>query len=420
MNKKNIHFKITLPFLMLFIFQLILINQGLYSISADESGHTLNAYYYYQGTGGIYGMWLPGQQIIYSTVFHVWCNLVWTPRIVSILFSLFALGNLMLLTKELFHNENITFVSGVLGSLFVGFVLFGILPLTEIYFFAFVLLTIYLMLYYLRTDKRMWLLILSGIITTTFRFDGWLFVLVISFFLYKKLKYRTLLFFVFPFLWMITGYLNTGELFGFVHKVAERRIGIKFNESMIYSFVMLSVESLLLFGIYHLNKNKKYLILFVTTFLIWLITLMKTGAMPTHNIWRVSLFWVIMLIPFLAYMIQSLKKPYGQILLFVALCLSVIQTTKYANAPQIFVLNKYTVDLGKEIQQLEGTFVMPKMGWEYANVLVASQNPSRITYLEKINSLDLKNHNYLIFPRELNGFRKIYSNHHWYIYKIDN
>jgi len=411
-----------LPFVLLIIFQLILIDKGILSISADESGHTLNAYNYYIGKGSLWGMWLPGQQLIYTAGFMVWKDLVWMPRIVSMMFGIFTLISLMLVTKELFKDKNIIVMTGVFGSLFVGINLYSVLPLTEIYFFAFILLEIYLMLYYLRTGKKEWLVIIVGIIATMFRYDGWVFILVVGGMMIKKLKYKTILLFLFPVVWVMYGWIMTGDMFGFIHSVAERRIALRNDEGMIYNYILLTLESTLLAGLFFINKNKKYLMLYVITFIIWAIALSRTGAMPTHNVWRVPLIWNIMMIPFLAYVVMKPKQKILSVVVIIIISLLFIkQTVKYISLPQKYILTWNEIELGKKIQQLDGGIIIPKMGWEYSNILVVSQRPERISFKDGINYMDLILYDYLIVPRRIYiDKEEIWNNKDWFIYKLKN
>ena len=164
-----------LPFILLLGVQLYFINEGFYSISADEAGHTLDAVKFYEG-GSLFGIWLPFQKVFLGLFLF---DLFWMPRIISMIFSLLTLGALMFLTKELFKDEKTTIMAGLLGSIFMGLTVFGVLPLTEIYFFFFLLLSIYLLL-----KGNNWV-ILSTIILTSIRFEGWIFALIIGAILYQ-------------------------------------------------------------------------------------------------------------------------------------------------------------------------------------------------------------------------------------------
>ena len=167
--------KFIIPFIILFIFQLYMLNNHFYSISADESAHTLDAYNF-----KLFGIWLPFQRMF---LHYLLFDLFWTPRIISMIIGHLALASLMLVSKELFKDGMVTLLTGVLGALFVGIAVFSVLPLTEIYFFLFVLLSIYFLL-----KKSNWIY-LTVILMTMTRYEGWLFALVfLVILIYRKSK----------------------------------------------------------------------------------------------------------------------------------------------------------------------------------------------------------------------------------------
>ena len=136
-------FKYALIFILLIIFEICLLNKGFYSISADEAGHTIDAWRLYRGDYSLYSLWLPFMKVFFGLLFHLNPEIFWFPRIVSMLFSCGLVYILMMISKELF-NEQTAVLTGYLSISFIGVVVFGVLPLTEIYFFFFLVLSIYL------------------------------------------------------------------------------------------------------------------------------------------------------------------------------------------------------------------------------------------------------------------------------------
>ena len=150
----------------LLVLQIYLLNNGFYSISADEAGHILEAYRFYNGDVHLFSIWLPFVKIFYGLLFYIHYDLFWIPRIASMAAGHALLFFIMLLSGELF-TEKTAMVSGFIASVFVGTVVFSVVPLTEIYFFLCLVVSVYLLIRYLRTGKYLLLLFLLVIINTT-------------------------------------------------------------------------------------------------------------------------------------------------------------------------------------------------------------------------------------------------------------
>jgi len=390
---------------LLFLLQIYFLSNNFYSISADESGHTIEAYQFMIGEGSLFSIWLPFQKIFLAPFTMI--DLFWTPRIISMIFGLAGLGLLMLLTKELFKNETVTIVSGILGATFIGISAFSVLPLTEIYFFTFLLLSVHLML-----RKNDWI-ILSVIILTSIRYEGWIFAFVIAAMLYKELGLKVLLMFIFPLFWVILSYFETGSVLGFIHSVSGRKATMKAEDTVIYNFLYMGFTSLIILGLVFINKNKTYLWLFISTLLIWTIGTSISGAMATHNVWRVGLVWVLMLIPSTAYLVYRLydyQKLFGIALFSVILYLAGAKIIDRANESYMKVED---LRAGKFLKTLDGNIIMPRYGWEFMNLSIFNTD---IKAEEKITSVD--GYDYLITMKAVKSLQPIYSNGKWFIYKL--
>lgn len=410
-----------LIFGVLAVLQIYFIRKGFYSISADEAGHTLEAYGWYNGDYTLFSIWLPFLKIFYGSLFHIHYDLFWLPRVFSMLFGIMALCALMLLSYELFKNKFIVLITGFLGSIFTGIAIFSVLPLTEIYFFFFLVISIYLLLNYLRTKERLWLLYACGVVLTTIRYEGWVFVFIMALILFTKLNYKVLGLFIFPAFWVILSYAETGSLFGFVSNVAARRRALTFQDTVLYNFLYIGVNSLALLGLIYLRKNKIYFWLFLGSLIIWFLGTSTSGAMATHNVWRVGLVWNVLLIPFVAYLIHKIylhSKAFSVLVLIVISYLFVTQTLTYGS-------KSYTkfddMTAGNQIKNLNGKFLIPRYGWEYTNLLITSQQPNKFIDKEKITYSDLDSCDYFISLEVINSNRlsQIYKNNKWIIYQVE-
>jgi hypothetical protein len=196
MQKENhqltIYYGILISSAILIISQWFLFNKGFFSISADEAGRTLDAFYFFSGKTGLYSIWLPFQKFLYSIGFYVHFDLIWTPRILSVLFGIGTLISLVFLHNELFRNITGAIFTGLLASMYFGIVLFGVLPLIEIYFFFFTVLSTAFLIKWIRSDKNiyLWLTLILSLINNTTRYEAWIFsaafLIIIIINLHKK------------------------------------------------------------------------------------------------------------------------------------------------------------------------------------------------------------------------------------------
>jgi len=165
------------PFICLLIVQVYLICTNFYSISADEAGHVIEAVRFYQGSS-LFGIWLPFEKVFLG-FFLLFGDMFWLPRIISMIFGHLCLASLMLVSYELFKVESVTILTGIIGAISL-IAVFSVIPLTEIYFFTFVLLSIYFLL-----KKSNWVYLFT-ILMTTVRFEGWIFAFIIMLILWRE------------------------------------------------------------------------------------------------------------------------------------------------------------------------------------------------------------------------------------------
>ena len=390
-----------IPPIILLALQIYFISNGFYSISADEAGHTIDALRFYSGDS-LFGIWLPFQKIFLG-FFLLFGDMFWMPRIISMIIGVLTLWILMKLTEELFNDKKITLTTGFLGSIFMGFTVFGVLPLAEIYFFFFLLLTIYLLL-----KENSWV-ILTTVILTSIRFEGWVFALVIGAILYRRIGLKALIVFIFPLFWIILSYFETGSLLGFITQVSARKRVFTVEDSVFYNFLLIGIYSLSILGIFYLKKNKTYALIFLPTLIIWTLATSISGAMATHNVWRVGLIWNILLIPFTAYLIWQ-NKSLTYVLIGLLGYLFIAQSIKYSSQSYTKIED---LSAGKEIAKLDGSILMPRYQWEYTNLLITSGK--KIDYKEKIT--DITGYDYLILMQKVN-LPLVYENKKWKVYKL--
>lgn len=469
-RKENLifFFGIFIVIISLLISQFSLYSQGFYSISADEAGHTLQAFAWYKGQASFFSIWLPFQKIFYGMFFHIYYDLIWVPRVLSSFFGILTLLSLIFLTYELFQNRTVSLLVGFLASIFYCLVIFSVLPMTEIYFFFFVITSIAFLLHWKRTHHSISLLltIIFMIIGTTIRYEAWIFSFI-SFVIIIADIYSTngkllskifkavglfILIFSFPLFWIYLSYHSTGESTKFFSLVVEiyRPAGIlvEVKNNLLYQFLVINLLSLNILGIITLiffcNKKieiKVYTLIFFSTLLGVTIVIFITKAMPGHNYWRIASIWSIMLLPFTAqwlYLLLSDENKYLRynFIIFVLILIYFFnrQTLDYSKESY---MNGEDIKIGRFINS-ELKFKDPtskifieQNGWKYTSLLVTSQIPDRFIIKEGyynqnelIRNYRKYNIEYLILKHETQLFinpkvlKEVKKYDGWIIYKL--
>ena len=400
--------------ILLVVSQFVLYSKGFYSLSADEAGHTLEAFKWFRGQASVFSIWLPFQKILYGLFFNVCYNLFWVPRILSSFFGLLTLLSLVFLTSELFQNKIISILAGFLASIFSCLVIFSVIPMTEIYFFFFVITSIAFLLHWKRTKNFVSLLftIIFTSLGTTTRYEAWLFsaiiFLVIVIDLYSasgKLQYRFfkvfgifILLFAFPVYWIYLSYSTSGQLTSFLSSVAGRYspggIIAEVRNNILYNFFVINLSSLNILGLltllFFIKKEphvKTYAAIFFITLIGMSLITFFTKAMPTHHAWRLASIWSIMLIPFTAqwlYILLSDEKlflKYNFVLFAIILLYFFnLQTVNYSSASFItkedLTIGKY-INSSLKFKNPNSKIYVERNGWDYTSLLVTSQEPDR-------------------------------------------
>lgn len=467
-RKDNIYYLlgILIVSILLIISQVILFSKGFYSLSADDAGHTLEAFKWYAGDHSIFSIWLPFQKLLYGIIFSIYYDLFWVPRIISAFFGLLTLLSLIFMTYELFRNKIISILAGLLGAIFPSLVIFSILPMPEIYFFFFIISSIAFYLYWKRTKNSLSLFssVIFLSICTTIRYEAWIFAFFIFLLIiieiyaadeilsvkYIKMIGIFLLIFAFPIYWIYLSYHTTGEATSFLHSVSERYSKggelTEIKNNVLFTFFSMNIASLNIIGIltllfYYKKKPgvKEYTHIFLLTILsIGLITFI-TKAMPTHHFWRLASIWSIMLIPFTAkwlYLFLSDEKlylKYNFILFIILIILSFnSQTSSYTKSS---ALTKEDIGIGNYINNFlkfnneNSKIYIERNGWEFTSILITSQEPDRFLTNEDISKHPLKYKNldieYLILKSKsedkalTKNYKEVKKFRNWIIYKSD-
>jgi hypothetical protein len=401
----------------------LLFYKGFYAISADESGRTLEAYKFYKYGSDFYSCWLPFQKIIYSTAFYFYYNLFILSRLISFVFGILTLVSIIALSHELFHNKIISVLTGFLAIIFPAFTIFSILPLSEIYYFFFVITSVMFYVKWWNNSNylSLWLSVIFMCIGMTTRYETWIFAAVLYLMIANRLHLSGglngkkiillaaifIILFSFPLYWIHLSYLNTRRVFGLVDAVASNYLsnnnipGIK--DYVFYTFLEFNATSLNILGIISVILLfkifaciKQYVFLLFSTLIIFSVISYQMNAMPNHNFWRLSMIWSAMLLPFTAHFLyrlytagqSSLIKSMIFIILLAAVSyLFVGQTMRISSASYI---SSDDFKIGKILQQRfkeeKFNLYIEPCGWDYLGIQVISENPDMV--ITKLSNFD--------------------------------
>jgi hypothetical protein len=403
------------------IIQIILYTSGFYSISADESGRTLLAYQWMKGEIKETPTWLPFYTIAIDASLKIIPDLFWTPRIAGSLFGILAFISFIWLVHQLFRDRYITILSSVIGLFFPTRVILSAVPLSESMFFLFIFSGTASFIIWLRSGKDFNLVSASVCfaISSSIRYEGWffsaaLFVLIIIFTKMKRegssvkhIIVVALIGFAFPVYWFIyqAGISGGNPVQFFIDQSRgyEKSQGITFltilknnhltrfiHHNLIY--ICFPGLIVLVYLFFRDNLIRKLFFLLLLTF-IPLVLISFTGrGTPTHNIWRISELWNILLIPFTAYFIKNIQSFDLRFLkqlqrMKVPLIVSVLIIYYLIHIYRLTGIDAFTAEdlrtgrfLEKEIIPLtdeKNKILIEVPDWSYINIIVASNNPDR-------------------------------------------
>jgi len=419
LNDKR-YFKLTLLFIVLFsiVLNIILYYSGFYSISADESGRTIDAYNWIKGTYEGIPTWLPFYNVVIGFGLKIFPDLFFTPRIIISLFGVLAFVSFIWMTHELFKDRYITLLSTLIALFFPSRVILSSVPLSESIFFFFVFAGIAFFTRWLNSNKN-FLLYLSALafaFSSSVRYEGWLFsasiVIVLIFF--KQLKTEDvntktiitvcLIGLIFPFYWFIYQSNAAGNPFQFfydVNKNYERALGTSFFSILKHNYLTRFIHHNLIYlcfpgvftSFYLFLRNstiRKWMSLILITFIPLILISLTGRAIPTHNIWRIPELWNILLIPFTAYFIknldsfeikylQNLRKGVVPIIITVVLIYYSFHVYRYVDDEHHFT--KEELRIGRYLEQnlIEADPVSKILieipDWSYLHIIAASNHP---------------------------------------------
>lgn len=452
--------------IILLLIQITLISNGFYSVSADESIHTLQAYQWSRHLFHENFVWLPFYKLFVGSFFNFFHNLLIVPRIISMGFGILTLLGITYLSHELFHDQIITIITAFLSSIFTPVLILSVLPLMEIMFFFFIVGAFSFFVRWLNKKDLASLIIACVFLffSDTVRYEGWIysfsFLFVLIYFQYKEktlnknykvILIASIILFSFPVVWIILDYFESGKLFGFVSIVTGEFKPKTFIDGLSYNplvqFFKLNLLSLNIIGIVSLIllslKNKiisQYLILFFLSLSTMSLFALLGKTMPSHNYWRIACSWSILLLPFSSQLLTLFLRerfPIKHLNVIIFSIISLILILFFVKQDLMHSSTSYftysDLKTGKYINRLvneniddfkNNKILIVSFDWHFVDVMVSSQHPDlfervvrplkdnkflKINKLAKfdINYLKENSIKYLVLPNAMFKYYKI-------------
>jgi hypothetical protein len=385
-------------------------SSGFYSFSADESGHTVDAYHWMKGMRLSDDVWLPLFNIIDGTILRVFPDLFIIPRVISLIFGIAALAGLILLADELFHDRRITGLTALLGALLPQRLLLSIVPLTEIQFMALVVAGCYFFARWVRTRSIADLLAASVwfAAATSSRYEGWVFagVFAVAVVLLSgdKAAGRRVwsvaiasIALVFPAVWLAAGILHPLESGGFLSAPRDNyeiifgnSFGGIFLHSLPAQYVLQNALSCNILGLAglviawrSLPDTRRWILVPGGAFFVMSLLSLTGWALPNHSFWRVAAVWSVLTVPFTASLIVGQARRFprlavGIIVLILLMCTG--EALIMSGRPDFSKDEKNAGEfLGRELAKADPkSMVLVESGsWQYLHLMVASGMPDR-------------------------------------------
>ena len=405
--------------------QITFILKGFYSISPDESIHTIRAYQISKHLFHESFVWLPFYRLFVGFFLIFFHDLLIVPRIISMGFGILTLLGVTYLSHELFHDQIITIITAFLSSTFAPILILSVLPLMGIMFFFFIVGAFSFFVKWLNKKDLTSLIIACVFLffSNTVRYEGWIysfsFLLVLIYILFKENSINknikiiiivSIIIFIFPAGWIISDYFETGKLFGFVSIVTGEYKSSKLLDSLgfnpLIQFFKLNFHSLNLLGLVPLIllgvKNKiigRYCYLFFLSLAIMSLFALLGNAMPTHNYWRIACSWSILLLPFTSKLLTlflNIRIPVKNVnVIFFIIITSIFTFFFFRQDIYLSSISYFTksemktgIFLNRLINNNEILFRNSKIliisyDWHYTDIMVASQHPDLFIHVVK-------------------------------------
>jgi len=393
--------------------QAFFFHRGLYSISWDEAGRTLDAWAWVNHQPTV-GDWLPLHRVVVGSALRLYPDLVVTPRVVSGAFGVGAMLAVGWLAQALFRDRRTTTVALILAAAFSQRVALSLAPLSCILFAPFIVASLAALASWLRSDRNSVLALSIGFLMAaqSLRFEGWLFAafVVAAVFLHRyssdSSTRRTLAWSsavalalaLVPLAWVLERVADGIALLGPVSTVRGETPPDVLTRNPLVQFVLRNGRSLNLIGVVALvfllrGRERRFIALCSLGGFGPLIALSSTmllaGAGQTGPSWRMTAVWGLLLLPFTAALLtrawrtgalSANERRVSCVATALLVGVFVADTEKIRRESAPWAFPPTDRELGAVIEDFvrrkPATRVLIESGaFDYLNVLVASQHP---------------------------------------------
>ena len=262
-----------------------------------------------------------------ATALYFWRNPLITPRIFTMLFGILLIIPFYLLIEMLF-NQEIAFYSSILLSFYPLHVMQSTLSTSDVVFHFFFFACLYYFFKFKLKEKKVFWLILSAIlfnIAAMLRFESWVFIPLLSIFLYKDGKRYSAAFFllslILPSIWLYLCYRYRGNIFySFIVPARTAHTEILLQRvpyaKQIFGWLNILYKTLGpiivicgIFGMLYSIAKKRFLHL--TLLFLYLYSLYTINAL-TERMWynyRYSILLGLLILPYSVLCIEKISVP---------------------------------------------------------------------------------------------------------------
>nr|WP_321984799.1 hypothetical protein [uncultured Lichenicoccus sp.] len=404
--------------------QLGLFGAGLYRITSDESARILTAWH--MGWSNVLEpfLWPPFYKLFVGSAMRIYPDIFITPRVLVCVTGLVCLLALARLATALFLDRRISLIAVALAVLAPQRLIFSVAPLSDIYYFVFVITAAACTAEWLRTERARSLLLGCGciLLAESVRFESGLFaaflelLLLYRTFISRDLRFSTwvaasVVLFIFPAFWAANSYVWYGSLsnLGVVTQQFVGMFGHDYIQALKWAplrwFIQDTIWNPLTIGgmlvVLWLSMRERVVLLwslvFLLPLLVFSVTTVVSLSTPTAATWRTSGVWTLMMLPFDAvaavwvgqYLATSVRLPRAALagLLILAMVPNGIRSLWYTHdgltnnethrAHQERALDRF-VDKKLSRTRAGEALIDSSNNLDYLDVLAFAKNPDRM------------------------------------------
>jgi hypothetical protein len=405
------------------IFLFLYHSRHFYSISADESARTRIAYQWSRQPVLLLHNWLPLPQVIIGTALKFHPDLFRTPRLLSGMIGILTWLATVWLARELFRCPPVTMFSAVLAAALPDRALVSNIPLSEVYFFCFVVAGCAALARYLRqpSQRMIWFGAFCFALGNAVRYDSWVFssvyIALITWcelrrsphhvvrIVFCRLLGPAILLFAFPIYWMALWQIQRGNFMLFSKSVADEYFflyGHDWRKTVFYSpliqFLVGNLFCLNIIGLASLAGEartnphiRRWLLAPVITLACMSLAALG-GSLPSHGFWRLGALWSLLLVPFTAHFVWQVsarlvvaahQPPQRRIALAASLmagllAIFVFQLVARSQTSFFSVDQRETGEYFKQqfaVTPSPQRVIIDSSSWGYLNIAIASNRP---------------------------------------------